>query len=506
MTRILLTLAFLLILPARATLEWQDCRQPPFSFLEWADAPQQCAQLVVPLAYDNDNRSARRHDPRTLTLALSKVPASGERLGSVIFINGGPGQASVEPYLQNDGLEALREHFDLISYDPRGVGFSTPGIRCHDAGEETPSSARAFVAACQKHTPAYLLPHIGSDEATNDVEQIRLALGDDSINLIAYSYGTKIASLYALRFPQNLRAAVLDGVVDIFESDFSVRLHQEKGHQQAYQAFRQYCLQKPGCPLAAYPADSNAGLRALITQSERLRAREQRENRRWQNFLANSTSHLGSFLTATFTGEYQPAESADSIIPDTDAILAALHSNLVWPDYWEDLDFAMRELMLGEPLYFYFLSFMQTNLNDALGAITCADTARPMTDGETRILQRYIANASPYDNDDLLDPESLLDPCAIWPHLGGDHRLHLPAEPPPHTPLLLMAQRHDPATPWHNAQRMADYWQSPLITRDGHGHTFLFAGISACMDDIALAYLQDPTQPPAKNTCTTEEP
>lgn len=488
MKNIILILFALLHLPLYAApLSWQSCEEDPFYLWQDDEPRMQCALLNVPLAYHHDNRSPRKNNSRTITLALSRIPAEGERLGSLIFVSGGPGQSGIQPALyDNLHTQTLRKHFDLIFYDPRGVGLSTPRIQCHDYGESLAESAHDFVAGCQAHSEPGLLAHIGSDEAANDLDRIRRALGDEKISLVAYSYGTKVATLYALRSPEHVRAIVLDGIVDLFESDYSIRLHQEKNYQRTFERYVAHCTRAPHCPFAAGHSGANA-LLPLMAWRATLAARPPH----WTETLYN---HVAPFLDLDEKTRY---------IPEEQTILNAVQNALLWPDYWPFLSDSLLLFAQGEGDYLNYLgSNFEEFGDDALVAINCADMARPMSDGENLILQRHIDLQSPYDNHHLKTRNDLIDPCGLWPYPGGDYRNPLPAvRPAALPPLLLIAQRHDPATPWHNAERMARYLQSPLVTRESDGHTLTFTGISTCIDDIAGAYLLDPQQPRTNAIC-----
>ena len=511
MKKHILAILFFISLPLHAEIIWHDCGDAPFHIHDAADG-QQCAQLTVPLSYHHDHHSARRNETRTITLALSRLPAIRQKQGSVIFISGGPGQAGVAGLEEADNLDELREHYDLIVYDPRGVGRSTPRIACLAEGEELPEDAQTFVQGCRQHTPAYFLPHIGSDEATNDLEQIRRALGETQLNLAAYSYGTKIAALYALRFPEQVRAVILDGVVDIFEDPYAMQINQQKAFQHTFEHYLAQCRQTPLCPFAGKTQGSDTFL-PLLKQNAWLRLRESQAQQQWQqqwkNTLHSGGNILASALQGALTGDFSAIHTANnppaSELPDPETILTLLQNYLLWEELWPDIDYTLRRYMMGDTFPLYIHELMEEDIAEALLAINCADMARPMSHGENRILQRHLQHASPYDN--LLhdaDDRQYLDPCGFWPHIGGDHRQNLPAQAPSELPVLVMAQRHDPATPWHNARRMADYFQSPLITLEGYGHTQLFNGVNSCMDDIAYHFIRNPGQAPHDQSCTRE--
>lgn len=190
-------------------IRWQSCLNSGFQ--RWFDEPPppglRCGYLEVPLAYATPPAHAAQAGEQTVRLALTLLPATGPKKGSVVMISGGPGLPGINPYLGNDGHVArLRKSYDIIGYDPRGVGQSTPKISCQVAeGDETPSpddndvagaenQTRTLIAACIKQTGADVLQHIGTDEAVNDLNAIRHALGEPGLTAVAYSYGTKVAA------------------------------------------------------------------------------------------------------------------------------------------------------------------------------------------------------------------------------------------------------------------------------------------------------------------------
>ncbi|HFL8495858.1 TPA: alpha/beta fold hydrolase, partial [Escherichia coli] len=148
--------------------------------------------------------------------------AKSKHKGSILIISGGPGLPGINPYINFDWpVTNLRESWDIIGFDPRGVGQSTPTINCQQSDTEIQENITEKqrvlnkINACIHNTGAEVIRHIGSNEAVYDIDRIRQALGDKQLTAVAYSYGTQIAALYAERFPYNVRSIVLDGVVDI---------------------------------------------------------------------------------------------------------------------------------------------------------------------------------------------------------------------------------------------------------------------------------------------------
>ena len=183
-----------------------------------------CATLEVPLDYDDPTG-------RTITLSLSQAPARKpeERIGSLLVNPGGPGGSGLS-FASNIPLPAeVLDRFDIIGFDPRGVGEST-AIKCgdqtvpafrhidsapDDAAEQNQldTAAKSVADDCGAHA-GDLLPFVGTDSVARDLESIRQALGEPQINYYGASYGTAIGERYLALFPKSARAVVLDGVVD----------------------------------------------------------------------------------------------------------------------------------------------------------------------------------------------------------------------------------------------------------------------------------------------------
>jgi pimeloyl-ACP methyl ester carboxylesterase len=193
--------------------------------LAWAGCEGQkgfeCATLRVPLDWSNPAGDQ-------VALAIGRQRATGDRIGSLLTNPGGPGASGLE-FLFGEALQApLQERFDIVSWDPRGVGASThlfcgskvaPFLHLDpdpdDAGEQAAidAAAKAVADECAAKD-TQLLPHIGTDDTARDLEAIRLALDDPKLNYIGFSYGTFIGERYLALFPTHVRAMVLDGVVN----------------------------------------------------------------------------------------------------------------------------------------------------------------------------------------------------------------------------------------------------------------------------------------------------
>ncbi|MBH3291824.1 alpha/beta fold hydrolase [Serratia marcescens] len=464
-------------------IRWQSCLNSGFQ--RWFDEPPppglRCGYLEAPLVYATPPAHAARAGEQTVRLALTLLPATGPKKGSVVMISGGPGLPGINPYLGNDAHVArLRKSYDIIGYDPRGVGQSTPKISCQLAeGDETPSpddndvagaesQTRTLISACIKQTGADVLQHIGTDEAVNDLNAIRHALGEPGLTAVAYSYGTKVAALYAERFPKKTRALVLDGVVDLAEDDFTQRLNQERGFQQSFLRFAAYCGKTDSCQLGGGANQALQRYHALLRKL-----------------------HEQPFVTAA---GYEIS---------ADDVLTVTRSLLLWPERWHELATVLRQLdagIAGQQVSDLIDESYSPDADDALNVITCADVANPTADPQQLRRQRQEINTAALYAHYLPLHEYPLEMCDLWPYRGKD-RPHTPVAPAALPPLLFVAQRYDPTTPYRNAQVMAAAFKSPLITRERDGHTLALNGIDSCVDESVVDYLLAPKKPRRDKIC-----
>jgi pimeloyl-ACP methyl ester carboxylesterase len=482
--RVLFLLAVAVQLPAYAkplakpsgTIQWQPCDSTAFQ--HWfSDGPPpaglQCGYVEAPLSYQNA--------AQTVQLALTRLPAVGPKKGSVVIIADGPGLSGINPKIAEQGPAwRLQKSYDIIGYDPRGVGQSTPKISCQlTASEETPSpdendipgaeqQARDMVAACIKQTGADVVQHMGTHEAVNDLDAIRRALGEPALTAVAYSYGTKVAELYAERFPKKTRALVLDGVVNLKEDDFTQRINQERGFQQSFLRFADECEKTGSCPLTSEP---NGAIQLYHAMLRKL--------------------HDTPFVTPS---GYEI--SADDVITLTRNLLPRR-------ERWPELAAALGKIKAGKAddgVADLIDESYSPDADDARTVITCADMATPYADKPSLRRQRQEINTAASFPNYLPLHEYPLETCDFWPYLGHEQ---------PHTPvlsaalpqLLFITQRYDPVTPYRNAREMASSFKSPLITREGDGHTLVLTGVNNCVDDAVVDYLLMPKKPRRDKSC-----
>jgi pimeloyl-ACP methyl ester carboxylesterase len=455
--------------------------------LTWSGcAPFECSYLEVPLDYS-------RPDGEIARLALLRKTADrpDDRIGSLVVNPGGPGATGTDFAA---GLATQVEHtevgarFDIVGFDPRGVGNSEPAIECltpreryasltGEAVDNSPAGverqeadARDYAARCAQRSGTDLLANVGARDVARDMDILRSALGDQKLTYLGYSYGTRLGSTYAEQFPRNVRALVLDGAMDPNQDPADSLVTQMVGFQQAFDTFAQWCATQRPCPLGGGPGSDPS------TATDRFR-------------------ELVRPLIDT------PLPLSDgSTLTHRDAI-AATTGVLYSPARWEPLRQGLLELEGGSGegmarLVEEFDPFVSSD--DASTAIDCVEH-RPVTDpgAALRLSERAIA-AVPY-MDDGRGPSAARDVCAFWPvpHTSEAHRPNVAGLPQ----VLVVSTTGDPATPHQDGLDLANALGARLLTVEGTQHGASLGG-DRCVDDIVTAYLTDLELPPPGTRCT----
>ncbi len=434
----------------------------------------QCARLWVPFSY-------RRPAWRRFSLPVIQLPASNpaRRTGSLVINPGGPGGSGVSYALQARSVvsAAVRARFDVVGFDPRGVGASVPAIHCltgqeldkYFATSDNPvtraqldtviTEAKIFVHGCEQRSGP-LLPYIGTRNAARDMDVLRAALGDTKLTYLGKSYGTYLGAWYAQLFPTHVRAMVLDGAVSPGESAFGMNVVQAQGFEVALRSFTADCLRLATCPLG-HGGTVSAGiarLRGLLDRAAR------------------------QPLTSQVAG--QPANAA--------LLLSGVASALYSKSYWQYLRLGLTSAFSGNGTLLVELGDLlvergrngrYTNLVDANTAVNCVDRPWPRSLNAWRSAAESAAKAAP-DFGAPIMWGSL--PCAYWPvRPAGLVRLRAAGAPP----ILVVGTTRDPATPFRWARALArDLKSGVLLGWNGDGHTAYLMG-STCVDTAVDQYL-----------------
>lgn len=445
----------------------------------------ECATVTVPLDY-------ARPDGDTAQIAISRAPATGARLGSILVNPGGPGASGLSSASIPEGTE-VAERFDVIGFDPRGIGASTPQVRCQTPQENdaerrdadvdmSPAGIaymeqknRTYAARCAERSGLPLLAHVGTREVVRDMDVIRSALGEAKLNYLGFSYGTRIGTAYAETFPRNVRAMVLDGALDPEQDPVEEMVLQGAGFQQAFDAFAAECAQTKDCPLGADPSRADTRFRQLV---DPLVARP-----------AATTDPRGLSYSDAITGVTQ-----------------ALYS----PSLWTSLRGGLSGLADGNGDTLLLLADLYegraddgsySNINDAFNAIRCVDDP-PVTDRAVAgAADTRYREAAPFLDDGRGTGNAPLDVCAFWPvpNTGAPHTIDAAAIAGLPT-LVVVSTTEDPATPYQAGVDLAKQLDAALVTYRGAQHTASFDGV-ACIDDPVSRYLVDLAVPDPDLTC-----
>jgi pimeloyl-ACP methyl ester carboxylesterase len=471
-----------------------------FTFTSCGLTPQavrtQCATADLPLDYDRPNG-------QQVHIAVARVPAAGSRQGVLFFNFGGPGGAAVA-YLQVRGAStlwhALNEHFDIIAFDPRGVGQSTPGIDCK-ANQETDgiysqpfttpfnvdrdalvAKVKHYIQLCQKNN-GDILEHVSTANVARDIDQIRSLLGETKINYFGYSYGTFLGATYANLFPNRYRAMVLDGPVDAtryINRPWQNLAEQTAGFERARNRFFQACAADQAACAGFGGSDPWDAYDQLVDQAN---------------------AH-----------PIPAPNSADPRPVDGDDINFAAANELYAKEFWGELAEALAEAEAGDGSFIRDLVDGSYGRNDDGTYGNGLDLYFTIGASEERYprdvdfyLDRGDEAWGTFNHDYWNNGYPELN-YGLWPSHDRDSfdgPFKLPNSAP--TPLVV-ATTYDPATPYNGALRLVrDLGNARLITMRGDGHT-AYGGESACIDAAVEAYVNTLALPAVGTSCTQDTP
>ncbi|MBZ4322303.1 alpha/beta hydrolase [Streptomyces huiliensis] len=465
--------------------DWKPCAAPTAA-QGGGKAPGkgwECTTLPVPLDYG-------KPDGPKIDLALirSRATDRAHRIGSLVFNFGGPGGSGVAtlPELAKS-YAGLHARYDLVSFDPRGVGESA-GVRClgdreldaaestdatpDDAGEITAALAqnKRYVQACDRNS-GKVLPHVGTTDAARDLDRLRAALGDEKLNYFGISYGTELGGVYAHLFPKRVGRAVLDAVVDPSQDPVEGTLAQAKGFQLALGDYLKDCAK--GAAASSCPTQES--ITALLKR-------------------------LDSRPLPT-TQKDRPLTQDQAV----NGIAAALYSE----DTWKYLTAGLREAgtkgtgttlqLLSDSLAGRSPDGHYSNLQAANRAITCADAQQRYTADDIAARLPAFRSAAPVFGESAA--WALLQ-CTDWPVKGAWKTPDVGAAGS--APIVVIGNTGDPATPYEGARTMAERLGKGVgvtVTYRGEGHGAYNSG-NRCMTRLVDGYLLDGTVPKEGTTCS----
>jgi pimeloyl-ACP methyl ester carboxylesterase len=466
--------------PATATLDayytqhldWKPCHDGFY-----------CATLRVPFDYS-------RPGWRQFELPVVKLPAliPAERRGSLVINPGGPGGSGVQYVLgaRSEFSTVVLDHYDVVGFDPRGVGGSVPALRCmsgpaldkyfstDDLGGDLPAleaESELYAQSCARNA-GDLLPYVGSRDVARDMDVLRAALGSSRLTYLGKSYGTYLGTWYAALFPSRVGRLVLDGAVDPTVSGLALDITQAEGFETAFGQFASWCRASSGCPLSAQPVPQ---VQALLTSATRMPLR---------NDLGDGQVADGSLLL--------------------NGIASALYSKAFWPV----LETGLQDAFAGNGTVLVELANVlverssngtYSNLADVDTAVNCIDRPWPHAISAWQAAASSASRGAPLFGAPLVWGSLA---CAYWPvqadSLPSVSSIRAAGAPP----ILVVGDLRDPATPYRWAAALAsDLSSGVLLGWRGEGHTSYFEG-SSCIDGYVNNYLLSGTVPPTGTICS----
>ncbi|MET8541030.1 alpha/beta hydrolase [Kitasatospora sp. NPDC004799] len=474
-------------------LAWQPC-----------DGGFECTTFRVPLDYDHPGDgdltlaaaraaaepSGSASPPAAASASASSPAAPGSRLGSLLLNPGGPGGSAIE-YLEAATRtydRGVRDRYDLVGLDPRGVGRSNP-VSCltgdrMDAyttvgltpGDQRGIDAliaadREFAEGCRKQAGA-ALGHLSTVEGARDMDVLRALLGDEKLNFVGKSYGTFLGATYAGLFPGRVGRLVLDGAMDPSLDSVTGNLTQAGGFETAWTAFARDCATREDCP------------------------------------LGRTEQQVGEQLTALFAGVRTaslPTTDGGRRLTEpqaTTGVIQAMYADFLWPELRTALADARAGdgtglLRLSDDYYGREADGSYPNLMFANTAVNCLDLPAPFRGPED--VQRAVPEferASPHFGRDMA---WMALTCTYWPvrATGAAHTVRAAGA----APIVVIGTTRDPATPYAWARSLAGQLESGrLLTFDGDGHT-AYGRHSACVDGAVNRFLLTGEAPEQGKRC-----
>lgn len=459
--------------PYRQTITWTDCKDAE-------PGSAGCATVIVPIDHADPSLG-------TTTIALRRRQATGEKRGTLFINPGGPGESGVAFVggFSTFVPAALKDAYDIIGFDPRGVGASDP-LTCTDtAGIDAIQAASLDAsdpAAIARLTSLFadlakgclttnpdLARHMTTVETAKDLDILRAVMGEEKLDYYGGSYGTFLGATYAALYPDRVGRMVLDAAMDPSLSDKEIRLVQAGGFQLAFEDYLADCLAN-SCPLGSSKDEVEQKVTRLLAD------------------------------TAT-----NPLPTGDPKRPLTQSyalfgITAALYAQNQWPALTEGLVAAFGGdgtilMGLADGINDRGPDGYDDNLTQANAAINCLDAPLKPAPATSPTLEDF-RKASPLFGTLVAGFAEACDDWPIAPTVSApDYTAH--GAPP----ILVVGTTGDPATPYASAVKLAEVLESGvLLTRDGEGHG-AYLSDNTCIVAAVTSYLVEGTVPADGTEC-----
>ena len=454
------------------TINWSACPESSSKQVE-------CGTLEVPFDYEDP-------DIGSFVLSIKKRNATdpAKRIGSMMVNPGGPGfgGTSLADDAQYYFSEELLDYFDIIAWDPRGTGDTTPAVDCVatydeyfglDSPPDTPTekqelidASQAFNDMCSENSGS-ILPYISTMASAQDMNSMRLALGEEKISYFGFSYGSELGATWATMFPNTVRAAVLDGAVDPNASSIEEGLSQAKGFETQLSTFLKQCSQRTTCA------------------------------------FHNSGNAEAAFDTLVLDIDATPLVVSDKRTPVTQGVLYTAVAQAMYSDYyWPQLSEALADAQAGDGagLLSLYDDYYQRkddgtygNELEAFLAISCLDDPGVTSIEEVDANIDTFVAAAPRLGANFAYGYS----CALWP-VEQSERITITGVGA--GPIVVVGTTGDAATPLGSTRNMAKgLEQGILIVVEANQHTGY--GTNECIVKAVDDYLIDLTVPKNEMIC-----
>jgi pimeloyl-ACP methyl ester carboxylesterase len=439
----------------------------------------ECGNIEVPFDYADPEQGSF-----VLYVKKHNAASPADRIGSMMVNPGGPGfgGSSLADDAQYYFSQDLIDHFDIIAWDPRGTGESTPAINCVDTFDEyfgldsppeTPEEKQALIDASQAfndkcaENSGTILPYISTQASAQDINSLRLALGEEKVSYFGFSYGSELGTTWATMFPETVRAIVVDGAVDPNASSTEEGMNQAKGFEGQLATFLKQCSEKTTCA------------------------------------FHNGGKAEAAFDQLVLDIDATPLEVSKDRTPVTQGVLFTAVAQAMYSDYyWPQLSEALSEAQNGDGkgiLQLYDDYYQRKddgtygNELEAFLAISCLDDpgASSVEDVDSHI-EDFIA-AAPRLGGNFAYGYS----CALWP-VKQASKVTITGKGA--GPIVVVGTTGDPATPLDSTRKMAlGLEQGILIVVDANQHTGY--GANSCVVKAVDDYLIKLTVPANETTC-----
>lgn len=451
--------------------------------LDWSECPSgECARMTVPIDWEDP-------EGETFEVALLKVAATGDRQGSLVVNPGGPGGSGVEYASYADFIvsPAIRRSFDIVGFDPRGVGQSSP-IECVQPGQldellgrdptpdddaeraENAEIAKDFADACEANAGP-LLAHVSTQDAAKDMDVLRAALGESKLTYLGKSYGTYLGTVYAGLFPERVGRFVLDGAIAPDLTGEELALGQAKGFDTATRAWADACVED-SCGLGSTQEEVVAAMQQVLADLDE-----------------EPLPGPGGFEITEGWGSYGVAQ--------------AMYDQ----GMWSALNDALIQAQGGDATELGQLAFQYAdrtadgsysgNIMQAINAVNCLDRGGSSDEATKQEFLERAEREAPIWGEFLVADS---DVCAQWPIEPVSEPEQITAEGA--DPIVVVGTTRDPATPYEWSVQLNDQLaDSSLITLEGDGHT-AYLRQNSCVDNAVDEFWLTGTVPEDGLTCS----